>query len=217
LNHMAAEVGLPGLYPNPMNALRAMLGRPEDPTGDLAGFQLTRNLPRPEPAAQTAPAPAALAPAAASAPAGKAATPAPAQTLGAAVAALPESVIDLSAWDRLQDVKVTAEAGGYAIDGNNTGGYQLMSPLMAVPASERVLVRARGTTERGRICFGVLDSSQQRWLHAPSAPESEFIFETASNRAVRLVFAACPGDSAAARFHVQSITYAILRPANALR
>jgi hypothetical protein len=212
LNHMAAEAGLPGLYPNPMNALRVMLGRPEDPTGDLAGFQLIRNLPKAEAAAPVAPA---AAPAPAPAPAVKAATPT--QSLGDAIAALPESVIDLSAWDRLPDVRVTPETGGYAIDGNSMGGYQLMSPLMAVPASTSVLVRARGTTERGRICIGVFDSSQQRWLHAPATPESEFIFDTASNRAVRLVFAACPGDSTAARVHVQSMTYAMLRPANALR
>ncbi len=206
LNHLAAEVGLPGFYPNPMNAFRLLLGRPEDPTGDLAGFQLVRNLPKAAPE----PAPAAPAPVAAPVPA---APSSPSRSLGDSTAKLPESVIDLSVWDKLTDVKVTPEAGGYVVDGNASGGYQLMSPLMAVPASRLVLMRAAGTTERGRICLGVIDSAQQRWLHPPAVPESEFLFATGANRAVRVVFAACPGDSTAARFHLQSITYAILQDA----
>lgn len=208
LNHMAIEVGLPGLYPNPMNELRLMLGRPADPTGDLAGYRLYRNLPKPD--AAPAPAPAPPPPPPSVDPTGR-------RPLGEGLVALPESVIDLSVWDKLQDVKVTAEPGGYVVDGNSAGGYQLMSPLMALPKSERLLIRALGTTERGRICLGVLDGSQQNWLHAPGGPESEFIFETGMNTAGRVVFAACPGDTVAPRFHVRSITYAILKASSAIR
>jgi hypothetical protein len=207
LNHMAAEVGLPGMYPNPMNELRAMLGRPEDPTGDLAGFRLFRNLPKTNPEPPPAPPP----------PPPPSADATATHSLGEGIEKLPESVIDLSVWDKLPDVKVSAEAGGYVVDGNVTGGYQLMSPLMGVPKSERVLVRAVGAVERGRICLGVLDGAQKIWLHAPARPESEFIFDTGANRAVRMVFAACPGDTTASRFHVRSITYAILQAGSAIR
>src|SRR5204862_4141609 len=45
LNHLAAQVGLPGLYPDPMNTLRVMLGLHERAKPDLEGFRLVRNIP----------------------------------------------------------------------------------------------------------------------------------------------------------------------------
>ena len=228
LNHMAVDVGLPGLYPNPMNALRVMLGRPEDNTGDLNGYRLVKYVPpseTPKPVADArtspvssiaSPAPAPAAQAVPASPAPKAPAPttaaAPAVlTLGAVAPSLPTAVPELFAWEKPADVKVSFVDGAYAVEGNAAGGYQLTSPLIAVPAMKQLLIKATGTIERGRICLGALDGSQQKWLHPPGAPASEFLIDTGVNRAIRLVFAACPGNTDAARFHVQSISYAVLQ------
>ena len=223
LNHMAVDVGLPGLYPNPMNALRVMLGRPEDATGDLTGYRLVKYVPPSETAKP--PAPVASAPAlaqppapASASPAPKAPSPSPAPapapvvlTLGDVAPSLPTTVPELFAWERPADVKVSFVSGAYVVEGNASGGYQLTSPLITVPAMKQLLIKATGTVERGRICLGALDGSQQHWLHPPGAPTSEFLIDTGVNRAIRLVFAACPGNTDAPRFHVQSISYAVLQ------
>ena len=230
LNHMTAEVGVPGIYPNPMNALRTMIGLSEDQTGDLHGYRLVKYGTPPEatelptevrsPAASAAP--AAAAPAAAATPVStpaKTKTPPPVPTavpavpptLGDVAPSLPTSIGDLFAWEKLADVKVSFVDGVYAVDGNATGGYQLMSPFITVPKATRVLVKATGTMDRGRICLGALDSSQQRWLHPPGAPASEFLIDTGVNRSIRLVFATCAGSTEAPRFHVESVSYAVLQ------
>jgi hypothetical protein len=208
LNHMAAEVGLPGLYPNPMNSLRVMLGLPESTVGDLSGYRLMKYSP---PAPSSTPAPSTVADAA---PPPLPRTAAASPTLGeaAGVTALPTRMMDVINWDRLNGVKVTRGASDYLVESNSSGGYQLMSPPITVPPMKRVLGKASGRVERGRICFGVLDGSQQTWLHAPSAPESEIFFDTGAFTAVRLVFTTCADSPAPPVFHVSAVTLGVLEP-----
>ena len=132
-------------------------------------------------------------------------------TLGDVAPSLPTSVGDVFAWEKLADVKVSFADGAYAVEGNATGGYQLMSPRITVPAMKQMLIKATGTMDRGRICLGALDESQQKWLHPPGAPASEFLIDTGVNRSIRLVFATCAGSTEAPRFHVQSVSYAVLQ------
>ena len=202
LNHMASQVGLPGLYPNPMNSLRAMLGLSESTVGDLSGYRLMKySAPPASPAAPsiaTAPPP----------------PPAPeaSPTLGEAAAALalPTMTLDVINWDRMTGVKVTRGASDFLVEGNSAGGYQLMSPPIPVPPMKRVLAKANGRVEHGRICFGALDSSQQKWLHSPSAPESEIYFDTGAFNTVRLVFTTCADSPASPVFHVRTVTMGLL-------
>src|SRR5207244_4984735 len=123
---------------------------------DLEGFRLVRNIPgQAKPAEKVAPPPP---------------PPVPVivgtgpRTLGEVVTTLPETVIDLSVWELTSGVKLTKETGGDAVDTVATGGYQMMSPLMAIPASRRVLMYADGVAERGRICLGGLAGARQKGL-----------------------------------------------------
>jgi len=199
---MASQVGLPGLYPNPMNSLRAMLGLPESTVGDLNGYRLMKYAPPSQSPSVTAVASAPPPPPA----------PEASPTLGEAAAtlALPTTTVDVINWDRMTGVKVTRGASDFLVEGNSAGGYQLMSPPIPVPPMRRVLAKASGRVEHGRICFGALDSSQQRWLHAPSAPESEIFFDTGSLTMIRLVFTTCADSLAPPVFHVRTVTLGLL-------
>jgi hypothetical protein len=201
LNHMASQVGLPGLYPNPMNSLRAMLGMPESAVGDLSGYRLMKYAP---------PTPATAAPAVAAAPPAPAPEASPTLGEAAAALALPTTTVDVINWDRMTGVKVTRGASDFLVEGNSAGGYQLMSPPIPVPPMRRVLAKANGSVEHGRICFGALDSSQQKWLHSPSAPESEIYFDTGAFNTVRLVFTTCGDAKTPPVFHVRTVTMGLV-------
>jgi uncharacterized membrane protein (DUF485 family) len=193
LNHLTSQTGVPGIYPNPMATLREMLGLRSDPTGDLNGFRLVK-FGSPAPAASPAP-------------------PPPPETFSGFAGKLSTLAPLLNAWDPLPGVTVTKEYGGYVVDGSTAGGYQLLSPPIAVPARHQVIFKVEGQIERGMACLGALTADQQKWLFPASAPLSEFLVDTGSNDSIRLVFDACRSGQERPRFHVQSISYAVIMPA----
>jgi hypothetical protein len=117
----------------------------------------------------------------------------------------------LTDWTALEGVTVSTENDRQVVLGNHTAfGYQLMSPPIDVPSHDTLVVRVYGAVDRGRVCVGILDGSQQHWLVAPDWRRSDFIAGTGLNTRVFLVFANCrqPADgSPASRFTVQSVSY----------
>jgi hypothetical protein len=197
LNHLTSQTGVTGIYPNPMNSLREMLGRRPDPTGDLSGFRLVKyGTPGPPTASAVAPPP----------------PPSTPKTFSGVVEKLPISAPPLREWDLMPGVQITKDIYGYTVEGNSTGGYQLMSPRIAVPMKQQLLVKIDGTIERAYVCLGALSGDQQKWLSAPSLPVAEFLVDTGSNDEIRLVLDACQSGHEAPRFHVRSISYAVIGP-----
>jgi hypothetical protein len=190
LSHLAAQSGLGGgLYPDPMASLLEMFGQSRAPKGGQQVYQLMKR------------------------PAGMRddeLTP-PLMAGSAGLPPLPMAAPELSAWARMKGVRVTSAPDGYTVDGNEAGGYQLMSPPVAVPAHHRLLARVAGTLDRGRVCLGILDKRQQ-WLVAPQFGAEELSADTGDNDAVSFVFSTCApeGDVVSPRFHVTSVSFAVV-------
>jgi hypothetical protein len=129
----------------------------------------------------------------------------------AGLPALPMKAPDLSLWARMKGVSVAQTPDGHAVTGNAAGGYQLVSPSVPVPAHHRLLARANGTLDRGKVCLGILDKRQQ-WLVAPQLGVQELAADTGGNDAVSFVFSTCApeGDVVAPEFHVTSVSFAIV-------
>jgi hypothetical protein len=187
LSHLAAQSGLGGgLYPDPMASLLEMFGRSRAPKGGREVYQLMKRPPGIRDDALTPPLMAGLPP-------------------------LPMTAPDLSQWTRMKGVSVSQTSEGHAVTGNDVGGYQLMSPSVPVPAHHRLLARASGTLDRGKVCLGILDKRQQ-WLVAPQFGTQELSADTGANDAVSFVFSTCApeGDVVAPQFHVISVSFAIV-------
>jgi hypothetical protein len=198
LSHLNSQTGVPGVYPDPLNALREMLGVHPGPTGDLNGYRLVKyGTPGPSTSPQAAPV----------APVSSPPTP---KTFNGIIGTLPNVAPPLREWIPLPGVKATKDITGYMVEGNSAGGYQLLSPLISVPKGQQVVVQVAGTIERGYACLGALSGDQQKWLFSPSAPLAQFIFETGTYEAIRLVFDACRSGKEPPRFHVESLTYAVV-------
>jgi hypothetical protein len=187
LSHLAAESGLGGgLYPDPMASLLEMFGRSRAPKGGSEVYQLMK---RPAGLRDDDLVP----------------------PLMAGLPPLPTAVPDLSTWTRMKDVRVMSTAKSYEVVGNDAGGYQLVSPSVPVPAHHRLLARANGTLDRGKICLGILDKRQQ-WLVAPQLGMQELSADTGANDSVSFVFSTCApeGDVVPPQFHVTSVSFAVL-------
>ena len=187
LSHLAAQVGLGrDIYPDPMAALLELFGQARRPPGGLAPYALMK---RPASMRDEATAP----------------------PLMSDLPPLPNAAPDLARWAKGIGVAVTKTSGGYAVAGNEIGGYQLTSPAIPVPPRHRLMVRAGGTIDGGRICLWILDK-RQAWLLAPQPGVAELAADTGANDAIALVFSTCTpsGDVVAPRFQVTSISYAVL-------
>jgi hypothetical protein len=194
LSHLAVQTGLgAGLYPDPMASLLQMLGRTRGVPGGSRIYQLVRR-------------PAGMSDAAAR------------PQLGNDRPALPIAAPDLLTWARGRKVGVTRVADGWVVTGNDEGGYQVISPVIPVPPHRRLVVQAEGDVYSGKVCLGVLDKKLQ-WLAAPTPGVRDISADTGTNDVVTLVFATCApeGDFLASKFHVTSVSYAILTNPEASR
>ena len=121
-------------------------------------------------------------------------------------APLARAVPPLDAWSRGDDVSVTRQRDAFLVVTNRIqSGYQLVSPALDVPPHHVVAVQIVGRLNRGEICVGILDGTQQKWLLAPSDPRDGLLADTGQYAQVRLVFSNCanpPGE-----FTVGGITY----------
>jgi hypothetical protein len=207
LSHQAAQVGLgEGLYPNPQVILAAMFGHSSPPAGGAVLYRLTKYVPA------TA-APMASPPAVMASPPTALRPPAPVPG-GVKLEPLPLAAPDLKKWQVFPDLTVTQSGLGYRVGGSSpVGGYQLLSPLTAVPPNHQLLLRVRSTVEQGDVCVGVLNESQERWLLPPYGRQDEVTIDSGNNRGVWFVFVTCghaSGLKQSIRFEIESISYAVL-------
>jgi hypothetical protein len=195
LSHEAAQVGFgDGIYPNPWVTLTALFRHSSPQGGGAVGYRLTKYAPPLQPPAKST---ALVGPAA----------------FEGTLERLPNSVSDLQKWTTGIGVTVTPIDRGYHVVGNATeGAYQLSSPFISVPANHRLLVRVRGTTEKGRACLGVVNKSQ-RWMLPPTTDRGDLSVDTGNSGAVMFVFINCghaSGAEGAVVFEVESVSYGIL-------
>jgi len=196
VSHQAANVGLGvQVYPNPMAKLKMLLGYTYPLPGGLQSYQLERLKLR-----------------AAGAP-GEPAEAVRPLTPGPALSPLPNAAPPMSDWVLGAAARLEAVDNGWKVHGDNTAmGYQAISPAIAVKPHQRLLVRARGVNEAGRVCLGVLNAAQTGWVASPDVGQPEVAVETGTNTEVRLVFANCmtatvPENS---RFVVYGVSYGFL-------
>jgi hypothetical protein len=190
LNHLAAQSGLGAqLYPDPMREVATYFKWKRIEPGGMTAYELVERTPSVAAAIDAVRVPPLL----------------------GNLPPLPTAAPDLSKWTPGSGVKVSKIKDGYAVLANEIGGYQLMSPAIAVPRRHQLVVRASGAMDRGRICFGILDQ-RNLWLLAPDRGPLELSVGTGDNERVALVFTTCPhaGDVETPQFHVSSISYALL-------
>lgn len=119
---------------------------------------------------------------------------------------------DLSEWTASEGVIVTPTVRGHVVTGNGRGGYQLLSPPIAVSRQQRLAVRVALADGRRRVCIGVLDRLQESWLAFADATQPEITFDTAEAEEIRLALVDCrpAADRQPLRFTVDAVTYSVL-------
>jgi hypothetical protein len=117
-------------------------------------------------------------------------------------------------WEKLRDVHVAQGPDGLVVTGNDSRfEYQLLSPELRMSAGARVRLRIRQRIERGRVCVGVLNHTQQRFLVTPDQARPEYEFIADDTGGIWVVFANCGpanGVVVPSRFVVASAEYAIV-------
>jgi hypothetical protein len=102
---------------------------------------------------------------------------------------------------------------GWRVTGDETEmGYQLVSPVIEVPAQQLLLVRTKGINEAGRACLGILKGDETAWIVPAEPNRAELSANTASNTQIKLVFANCmtATTKSQSRFSVYEVTYGIV-------
>ncbi len=126
-------------------------------------------------------------------------------------------IAEWSSWTTLRDVQAVDGPDGLAVQGNDSRfEYQLLSPELRTSAGARVRLRIGLRIEQGRVCVGVLNHTQQRFLVTPDQARSEYEFLADDSGGIRVVFANCgPANGAVvpSRFVVSSAEYAVVKRA----
>lgn len=115
-----------------------------------------------------------------------------------------------SAEDRVR----TIDGATIEITGDATqSGYQIMSPAVPVKPDTRYVVRVRFDLIEGRVCGGLLTGDQQRWVVPPDGASAEYVFDSGSVDAVRVVLANCYSrdtGNPVSRFRLSGGSYGII-------
>lgn len=118
-----------------------------------------------------------------------------------------------TSWATLRDVHTVEAPDGLAVQGNSSRfEYQLLSPELHTSPGARVRLRIRQRIEQGRVCVGVLNHTQQRFLVTPDQARPEYEFLADDTGGIWVVFANCgPANGAvvASRFFITSAEYAV--------
>ena len=136
------------------------------------------------------------------------------------LADLPNALPPLDQWLKATEQTATpAREGGIEYSGDATqSGYQLISPPIPVQANSTYLMRVKFAVLAGRVCAGILTGDQQRWVVPPDGGTLEFLFQSGTLDAVRVVLANChPLDTGnpKSRFRVAGGSYTRLAAAEA--
>jgi hypothetical protein len=102
---------------------------------------------------------------------------------------------------------------GPIVEGDETQyGYQMISDLIAVRPRTMVTLHAELAVERGRVCVGVLDRAQQRWIVTANQAQSDYRFDTGSSDGFYVLVANCNAAAHGndrSRFKMTSSHYAV--------
>ena len=197
ISHQAAQSGL-GVraYPNPLATLKTKLGMTVTPAGGLEPYQLRRLMPGDSEAPASGPPPLMSDP---------------------TLASLTIHAPPLDQWLPAKGIHVEQTKAGWRITGDETEmGYQLVSPVIDVPAQQLLLVRTKGINEAGRACLGILKGDETAWIVPAEPNRAELAVNTAANTQIKLVFANCMTSTTRtqSRFSVYEVTYGIVQVAS---
>jgi hypothetical protein len=120
--------------------------------------------------------------------------------------------MDLASYASTNAKSVSGSGDGLLIEGDDSDfGYQVMSPPVAVPPDQTLIVQVESAIDAGQVCFGILDGAQQRWLLAPETQRTQYKVNTLRNTRVWFVFANCEVQQAAGRrptrFRIHTVRY----------
>ena len=100
---------------------------------------------------------------------------------------------------------------GFEFDGDQSQfGYQVMGPRFAVGPLARVNLTMAVKQERGAVCVGVLNGTEQRWIVSPVRADTRYEFKLDATGAFRVVLANCnaaPGQ-ASTRASLEAASFA---------
>jgi hypothetical protein len=120
----------------------------------------------------------------------------------------------LAQWDVVPGVRTSMVDGRLHVDGNATPlGYEVSTPVIPFGRGDYVEVRVQSTVTTGRICNGVLNADQTRWLVVADELHEVMQFRGDATAGFRVVFANCGRDAKQpSRFDVSAGSYAIDAP-----
>jgi len=171
LSHLAAQVGLgEGLYPDPW---RAFAERLHIDTRSAAGLTEYRAVSVP-----------------------------PSRSNETAMGLTEEGTVwlpllskrlpDWHEWTVSDGVRADVAGGALNIVGDTSRfKYQVVSPPVVVPRNQHLTVRMRVRLVQGRVCLGVLDANEARWLLIPDQFRQQYTLATGENDHVTFVIANC--------------------------
>ena len=120
----------------------------------------------------------------------------------------------LAQWDVVPGVRTSIADGRLHVDGNATPlGYQVSTPVIPFGRGDYVEVRVRATVTSGRVCNGVLNADQTRWLVVADELHELMQFRGDATAGFRVVFANCGrGVTQPSRFDLNEGSYVIDPP-----
>jgi hypothetical protein len=121
----------------------------------------------------------------------------------------------LAQWDVVPGgVRTSLVDGRLRVEGNATPlGYQVSTPVIPFGRGDYVEVHVPSTVNAGRVCNGVLNADQTRWLVVADELHEVMQFRGDATAGFRVVFANCGrGETQPSRFDVSAGSYVIDTP-----
>src|SRR5205823_13030967 len=97
-------------------------------------------------------------------------------------------------------ITVRSSDRGFVFEGDGSQfGYQVMGPRLRVAPSAKVDLKIQLNVEKGSVCIGVLNGTEQGWLVPPDRAANHYAFDVDTSGNFRVVLANCksaPGSEA---------------------
>lgn len=114
-------------------------------------------------------------------------------------------------WEAIDNVRASQTAAGTVVDGDDSyNGYQVMSPPISARAGDAVSLSLDIAVTQGRVCTGILNSTQSSWIISPSQLRTDFSFRADGTGRFYVVAANCnlqPGPWQASRMVIGPARY----------
>jgi hypothetical protein len=120
----------------------------------------------------------------------------------------------LAQWDVVPGVRTSIVDSRLRVEGNAiAAGYQVSTPVIPFGRGDYVEVRVHATVTSGRVCNGVLNADQTRWLVVADELHELMQFRGDATAGFRVVFANCGREvPRPARFELSEGSYVIDPP-----